>query len=166
MDNALIVANIALVIITGFLVYVTRTYTYQTRRMADIMQKDYELRINHHYTIKYKIEDNTSDMLGGFVRIENIGMNTIYVRKPEIMILSIKNNSLKKGYKIKDVGIEVLHPEGQRKSFHYFRILKSDIAIEQYLKAEKFFGVVCNVIFRVEIAGPDQEYERKSVNII
>ena len=166
MTELLVIATFLLVLATGGLIYVTWGYAKHTQEMANVMQKDYELRINHHFNIICEIEDNTPDMLGGRVKIENIGLNTVYVKNPQIIFITSEPSVVENSYEIEDVGLEVLDPRRQTNSFHYFRIQRADIASERYLDTGNFFGGDCKVLFRIEIAGPDQVFTRQSKGII
>lgn len=164
-QQGLLIANFVLVIVTIVYVFITRNYSYHTKRMADIMYKDFELRITPQYEVMPTIEMHTEEYIHGVVRIKNKGLNKIYVRNIEIFLISIEPNSLNSQYSSNYEGVEdKLTPD--KGSIYTFHIVKSEHASQHFISREPFFGVVCNVLFRAQIAGPDLDYKKVSITII
>lgn len=82
MNEALLIANILLVLATFGLVVVTWRYTSYTKKMADVMTKDYELRVNPI------IDAYVSETSGGpagydirwWIMVRNIGNSKAYIK--------------------------------------------------------------------------------------
>lgn len=77
-NDALLIANGLLVIITAALVFVTWSYTSHTKKMADIMMKDYALRIKPFFVIELQSGIYTEDDFKRAIIIKNMGLNEIY----------------------------------------------------------------------------------------
>jgi len=164
-QQGLLIANFVLVIVTIIYVSITRNYANHTKRMADVMYKDYELRITPQYEIIPEIESHTKEHFHGYVKIKNKGLNTIYVRNVEIFLIAIEPDSLNSQYQNEYEGEEYkIKPDDS--TFHYFRINKRDHANEPFADRNPFFGEICNVNFRAEIAGPDFNFKREGEIII
>lgn len=164
MDNALIVANIALVIITGFLVYVTRTYSYQTKRMANIMQKDYELRINPQYEIRKTIDKETNTYINGRVFIVNNGLVPIYVKNVSFQANELLNKAVKDKWILREAAMIIIKP--QEEQLYHLTARVNRIASSPPPEDQLFFGKSCKILFLAQIAGPNQEYRQESRTII
>lgn len=79
-NTILLISNGLLVVITATLVLVTWKYTYHTKRMADVMMKDHELKIKP--LIEVELEDGiyTEKDFERTIFIKNIGENKIYIK--------------------------------------------------------------------------------------
>lgn len=82
MNEALVIANFLLVLATIGLVFVTLIYASHTKKMAEVMLKDYELRV------KPFIDAYVSEISSGppgydcrwWIRVKNIGDSKAYIK--------------------------------------------------------------------------------------
>jgi len=164
-QHALVLANFIMVGVTIVLVVVTWLYTRQTKRMADIMNKDFELRITPQYDIEFEHDrpDQNTQYVGGYVNIRNTGLNTVYVKNKRLFVEEIKKGLVKDTKISEKLGLAILKPEDE----YDYRVHADAklIAITPPVKDDIFFGIVCNIIFTCEVAGPSQDFKVERLTI-
>lgn len=81
MNDALVVTNFSLVIVTAGLVLVTWLYVRHTKRMADIMAKGFEYRVSPLIKV---IQIGRLGLSFKPIRIENIGFYPVFLEEVEL----------------------------------------------------------------------------------
>lgn len=153
MDWALIIANIALVVVTWL-------YTRHTKKMADIMYKDYELRITPHYELKCEIDEENNERVVGRALITNTGSVPIYIKNAIYIAEELKNKLVKNPILLDETRMEILK-SGDTKTYNLIADVNR-IASSPPGSGVTFFGASCRLFFSIEIAGPNQNFKKES----
>jgi hypothetical protein len=159
MQDALIIANFALVlttlllaIITGLLVLVTWRYVGHTQKMAEVMVRDYELRV--------------SPMV-----FENLG-ETIQTTGRRVKVLTLRNLGTNKAF-IKNTSIDCISPNLEFQPISIYRDSdlheiragdSSGFTIDPNDK-KRPAGKPSEIVFSYDLAGIDQKFTRKIIKV-
>lgn len=188
MDYLIAFLNFGLVIVTAILALITFKYVAHTRKMADVMMKDYELRIKP--LIDFKMEDGvySEERFRRDITIRNIGFNKIYT-KDRSTVVTVQNASgqpieyVVNNYndlmeippgdadsvsaqvdfqELKKLPIKNLFTDSELKRItSILESKKIKVRPSTNLKYPNF-----DVFYRIDIAGPNFDFETKVIRVL
>jgi len=164
-QQGLVIANFILVGVTIVLVFITRRYANHTQRMADIMLKDYQLRITPQYEINTQLIIEELKYIVAGIIIRNVGLTPIFIRNFTVKAVPIVRFEVKKEvlYQVKR---QIRIDPGDDGDYTELTVGVSEIVVNPPKEGEKFFGKDCNIILTCEISGPTQDFKQERRVII
>lgn len=153
-----------LVLCTGALVFVTWKYAEHTKKIADLMIKDYELNILPLYEIELSNPVGLPEKLKRDIAIQNKGLINLNLRNARCDILPIAGDDfIPKNVFLYDE-VEVLE-KGNKKTYS-IEIEGNEIPRSEPRPGTYYFGNPFYIMFSVEIAGPDLDFKTENRKLI
>lgn len=139
-NTALVIANALLVLVTIGLVIVTWRYTSHTKKMADVMMKDYELRVTP--IVEVIVMSKSAGPPGcdcrWEVHVKNRGDNNVYLRDLKCALVAPDGN---KTTVIEDKHFWRITPHDYHPFYLDVKYPEQMIEGSKYLFAVKYSGI-------------------------
>lgn len=151
------------VILTFALIVVTFLYTRATRKMAEVIAKEYEYRISPAIEfIKGSATKSYPEYTTSF-SLKNIGSFVCYVQKITLIWYLVEDSD-KRGTKTLEEKEKVINPGSDYYPSYPVRLMESDfsqLGIET-TRAKYSIGKDIKIIVELEIAGPDKKFRKRT----
>jgi len=150
----------AIIILTAALVEVRYWYATHTKRMAEIMAKDYEIRISPILDVSRVVVDGSFPEIKISFDVKNIGTYVSYIRDIQSSWYMVEQPA-KKASKILQTGEIQLNPE-EPKSIPV-RLDRDDFAKLDINTTPGVYSVSIHIKVQaeLEIAGPDRKFVKR-----
>jgi len=160
---SLVFVTFILVLVTTALVVVTWMYVAHTKRMADFIVKDYEIKINPLIDISLSQILGDSENFERDIKIHNVGQNRVYLKNARCDIVSEFGDFESKNIFLEKDMLE-LSP-GEQKSYNV-KLTSSDIPPVPTKPGVYYFARHFDIVFSLNFAGPNQDFKNVTKKLI